>query len=210
MHILVFGASITYGAWDMEGGWVQRLRKVLDEKTLSDPNFYCLTYNLGVSGDTTEDALRRFEFETKQRTDEGEEIIFIFAIGSNDSLFVHSKNSCKKKPAETKENVVQLIKLAQKYASKIIFVGLLPADEAKTKPLEWDANLSYKNEYIKKYNEVIKKTCSENKIPFIDMFDKLMESDYIKTLDDGIHPNSEGHQKIFELVREYLVENKII
>jgi len=28
VNILVFGDSITYGAWDEEGGWVQRLRKL--------------------------------------------------------------------------------------------------------------------------------------------------------------------------------------
>ena len=39
-RILIFGDSITYGAWDKEGGWVQRLRKFLDERNLTDPNFY--------------------------------------------------------------------------------------------------------------------------------------------------------------------------
>ena len=32
--ILVFGTSTTYGAWDSEGGWVQRLTKYLDNKQL--------------------------------------------------------------------------------------------------------------------------------------------------------------------------------
>ena len=40
--LLVFGDSITYGAWDLEGGWVQRLRSFIDKKNLTDPNFYCL------------------------------------------------------------------------------------------------------------------------------------------------------------------------
>ena len=50
VQILIFGDSIAWGAWDKEGGWVQRLRKLIDEKNLSDPEFYCLVYNLGVSG----------------------------------------------------------------------------------------------------------------------------------------------------------------
>jgi len=67
-HILVFGTSTTYGAWDSEGGWVARLRKFLDEKTISS-NYKSegLIYNLGVSGDKTEDVLKRFEPETKAR-----------------------------------------------------------------------------------------------------------------------------------------------
>lgn len=32
----IFGASITYGAWDLEyGGWVNRLRNFLDKRKLS-------------------------------------------------------------------------------------------------------------------------------------------------------------------------------
>ena len=69
-QILIFGDSIIYGAWDREGGWAARLRKFLDEKTLTEEDFYCLVYNLGISGDTTEDLLERFEFETEQRIKE--------------------------------------------------------------------------------------------------------------------------------------------
>jgi lysophospholipase L1-like esterase len=36
MRLLIFGDSITYGAWDIEGGWAARLRKFLDGKTLTD------------------------------------------------------------------------------------------------------------------------------------------------------------------------------
>ena len=50
--ILVFGTSSTYGCWDEEGGWVQRLRKHLDKKQLTDKDsdLYYLVYNLGISG----------------------------------------------------------------------------------------------------------------------------------------------------------------
>ncbi len=65
--ILVFGDSISYGAWDIEGGWVSRLRKFLDKKNLSEENFDCKVYNLGISGDNSSGVLNRFEFETRQR-----------------------------------------------------------------------------------------------------------------------------------------------
>src|SRR3989344_3552583 len=87
--ILVFGDSITYGAWDTNGGWVQRLRTYLDKKQLADPKLYYELYNLGVSGDTSTDLLERFEAETKQRIKRmsaKEEIIIIVAIGTNDSI----------------------------------------------------------------------------------------------------------------------------
>jgi lysophospholipase L1-like esterase len=209
-QILIFGDSITYGAWDKEGGWVQRLRKFLDEKNLTDSDFYCLVYNLGVSGNNSEDLLERFEFETKQRLKEDEETIIIFAIGINDSQFVHSKDKHGVPIDKFKDNIQKLISLAQKFSSKIIFVGLTPVDETKTAPIPWNADVSYKNEYIQKYNETIKTICEENKIYFIEIFEKLKELNYQELLEDGLHPNSEGHKKIFEIVKDFLIKNNLV
>jgi len=69
---------------------------------------------------------------------------------------------------------------------------------------------SYKNEYIRKYDEIIKTVCEENKINFVEVFRKFKELNYQNLLDDGLHPNSAGHQKIFEIVKDSLIKNKII
>ncbi|MCD6094549.1 hypothetical protein J7J39_01440 [bacterium] len=209
-RILVFGDSITYGAWDKEGGWVQRLRKFLDEKNLADSDFYCKVYNLGISGNNTEDILKRFEFETKQRLKEIDETIIIFAIGLNDSQFVHSENKNRIPLEKFKENIQKLIKSAKKFSSKIIFVGLSPVNETKTTPIPWDTDKSYRNEYIEQYNQTIKEVCREKKIYFIEIFEKLKDADYQKLLEDGLHPNSEGHQKIFEIVEDFLIKKNLI
>lgn len=94
--------------------------------------------------------------------------------------------------------------------SQIIFIGLIPVDEKKTLPIPWGTDVNYKNEYVSKYNEIIKSVCQENNIQFIEMFEEFMKLDYKKLLEDGLHPNSEGHQKIFEIVKDFLIENKII
>jgi len=205
VQILIFGDSITYGAWDKEGGWVRRLRKFLDENYED-----YLIYNLGISGNNTDDLIERFEFETKQRLKENDETIIIFAIGTNDSQFVHSENKNRIVLEKFKDNLQKLINLAQEFSSKIIFVGLTPVDETKTTPIPWNTDKSYKNEYIQKYNETIKNICDENKIYFIEVFEKLKETNYQELLEDGLHPNSVGHQKIFEVVKDFLIENKII
>ena len=62
-----------WGAWDRELGWAYRLKKYLDNKTLdSNFNSYYETHVLGVSGDTTEDLLKRFipEIEVRASSDE--------------------------------------------------------------------------------------------------------------------------------------------
>lgn len=210
-RILVFGDSISYGAWDKKGGWVQLLKGFLFEKSLTNPNFDCKVYNLGISGDTTEDLLERFKFEAKQRTKrEEEKPIIIFAIGLNDSYFIQSKNGVAVLAEKFKENIQKLINLAQKFSSKIIFIGLTPVDEPKVSPMPWDRDKSYSNENVAKYNEIIRMVCSENNIYFVEIFENLMKEKYKKLLEDGAHPNSDGHKRIFEIVKDFLIENKII
>ena len=211
-RILVFGDSIVYGAWDRgkEGGWVHRLRKFLDEKHFIEPDFDYSVYNLGVSDNIAEELLKRFGFETEQRLEEGEEIIIIFQIGINDSQFVVSENKLRTSPEKFKENIQKLINLAQKFTSRIVFLGLTPVEDEKVNPMPWAPGKSYRNEYVKEYNEILKSTCHKNKIPFVEIFEEWVKLDYKSLLEDGAHPNSQGHQKIFETVKDFLIQNEII
>ncbi len=52
-----------------------------------------MIYNVGVSGDTSELVLERFENEIKARlSDEGEDIIII-SIGINDSVYLNDQKN---------------------------------------------------------------------------------------------------------------------
>ena len=210
-QILIFGDSITCGYWDLRGGWVQKLKEKIDEKSLSAPkDFYYNLYNLSIDGNTTAELLKRFEFETKQRLI-NEETIFIFGIGINDSCFVQTKNVFLVLEENFRQNIQELIKLSKNYSSKIVFVGLTPVEEIKVTPLPWSkTGKSYRNKNIQKYNQIIKQVCEENEIYFIEIFENWIKTDYKKLLEDGVHPNSEGHKKIFEIVRDFLKEKKII
>ena len=76
-RICVFGDSITRGAFDFKkGGWANRLKVFSWEKGGMS------VYELGVSGDTSFDIVRRFDVELdvmKKRFD-----TIVFAIGLND------------------------------------------------------------------------------------------------------------------------------
>ncbi len=206
VNILVFGASITWGAWDIEGGWVQRLRKFLDKKN-TEGKSDLMVYNLGVSGDTSKWILERFENEIKGRLGEDKTIIIISA-GINDSVWVNKTKKLRVKTEDFEKNINKLIEIARKYSSKILFVGLTPCDEKKVDPIPWAPGWSYKNELIKKFDYKTKEVCKQQKIEFIDVYDKLRDSKEV--LQDGVHPNSKGHEIIFENVKEFLIKNKIV
>ena len=59
MVICIFGASITWGAYDREaGGWSDRLKVYFYNK-----DFETDVYNCGISGDKAADVLKRIEVE---------------------------------------------------------------------------------------------------------------------------------------------------
>ncbi len=211
-QILVFGTSTTYGCWDVEGGWVQRLRKYLDEKQLADPEQYYIVYNLGISGDTSTGILNRIEFESEQRLglkDKGEEVIVIVSVGANDSILNKKTKKNHVYILEYEKNIQKIVDKAKKIGSKVVFVGNKKMNESLVDPIPWLPGYAYKNKFVKMYEEKTKEVCKKNKVGFIDIFTELSEN-YEKMLTDGVHPNSEGHEKIFEVVKNYLFSNRII
>ena len=84
-RICVFGASITWGAFDdKKGGWVNRL------KLINFAQGNCIDiHNLGISGNTTNELLERIDTELFARNPD----LIIFSIGANDSSCFKSKNN---------------------------------------------------------------------------------------------------------------------
>jgi len=211
MKILIFGASTTYGKYDPDGGWAQRLRKHIDENAkITNTN---AIFNLGVSGDTSEDLLRRFEFETGGRIKklkENEDLIFIFSIGVNDSKYNHTKNKMEVEPGKFRENIGNLIQMARKFSPKIVFIGSQPVDDSRVDPAPWNTTKSFRLESIKQFNQIVEEVCKEESTHFIEILSEWSQSDHKNLLEDGLHPNAAGHKKIFELVRDFLTKQKII
>lgn len=209
-QILVFGDSIAYGAWDEEGGWVERLKREIHKRVISSNlKFYCDVYNLSIDGGFTKDILKRFEFEVQQRIIE-EETVIVFAIGINDSCFMKGKKTDEEFEVFRK-NILKLIQLSSKFSARIIFLGLAPVDEEKTNPIPLSRiRACYKNKYIKKYDDIIRSVCTEKNIDFIEIYDEFCNVKYKKFLFDGLHPNSIGHEKIYKIVSRYLKRKKII
>ncbi len=195
--ICIFGDSITWGAYDPKnGGWVTLLRNNLEPKDGS-------VYNCGISGDNTDDLLKRFKVEAKARKPE----VVIFAVGINDSQYTNSRENSRVPKARFIANLHTLIEQAKELTNSILFVGLTNVEESKLMPIPWSSkDKNYDNANASLYNSFIEEVCKDYDLPFLNILDLLG----IKDLHDGLHPNSNGHQKIFERVKEFLLENKII
>lgn len=197
MRVLIFGDSITQGFWDSEGGWASRIRKYYDRQTIDgsssgQPTFF----NLGVSGNSSDDVLARFENETKVRATE--ELSFVIAIGVNDARTKAGVNY-----SDTNrygQNLSGILKLARQYSNKILFVGLTPCVEKRSNPVSW-GDTGYTNGRIKEFDETLREFCNENQVPFVEVFEPFTAAEAgTELLPDSLHPNDEGHQLIADLV----------
>jgi len=101
---------------------------------------------------------------------------------------------------------LKLIEKAKKFTNKIIFIGIAKGDDGETKPLPASTTgKCYDKENVKIYNNIIKKVNKKEKLLFVEIIDKLNNKDFY----DGLHPNAKGHQKIFKIVKDFLIKNQI-
>lgn len=190
---IVFGDSIANGYYGYKTlGWVSLLNQEFMEKDL----FF---YNRAVSGDTSNDMKKYFEIELEAI----EPNLVLISIGINDSLKENGLNNVHKKDYE--KNVVIFVDYLQKKNIKVILVGIPNVDESRTLPVSW-RDVYYSNKDVFEYNQILKKISSEKQVPFIGTFGLLENED----LKDGLHPNDNGHIKIYEKVKGFLIENKLI
>lgn len=212
MNIIIFGDSIAWGAWDREGGWAGRLGRWANEISIrSEFAKEIYVYNLGIPGDSTRTLLERAKDELDRRTDD--DLILIFAIGANDTTFDPKDDNRipAVSPEEFRANMEKLIAQGRYYNAKsIIFIGLTPCNEDKTIPVSWDKHIAYSNFWLNEYREVMEDVVQENNVSYIAMWDVFAEGDWRSMLPDGIHPNAQAHEKMFQEVKKFLEDKKLL
>lgn len=207
MRVLVFGDSITQGYWDTEGGWVDALRKYYDERQFTDlqNNDEPTIFNLGISADNSSDILKRLEAETAARTWQNNLPTLIVQIGVNDSCL--EDGSPQVSLEQYKDNLEQMVTMAKKFGSGLVFVGSSCCHDNRTNPVVWGEHY-YSNADIKAYETAMSEVAIKTSTPFIPVFDKFKaELDKGRDLlPDGLHPNHEGHQVILDIVKPEIIK----
>lgn len=198
-RICVFGDSVVWGACiPKREAWADLLRNYLDETF----NYSIELYNLGIDGNTSAGVLQRLDAEAQARNPD----IIICAIGANDSIF-RSNNQFDVSESVFLHNLSGILEMAKKYTQQILFVGLVKGSDIETIPLKRSSTgKCYSKLAVKKYDGYIKSFAAQNNVPFVDVFSVLSDEDF----DDGLHPNMQGHSKIFQAVKEVLYEKKLI
>ncbi len=201
-NYIVIGDSITYGIGDFEsGGWATMFKKYIVNK---DDSKVCNNYVhiAAFPGATSTDILNKIDsilqsFNHKEFTN-----TIILSIGVNDTQEFNGnyKNSIE----QYRTNIEQIAKCVMNEGFNMIILGLtrIESDEK----FLWKPNKYYDNEIISEYDKdlslilgydtELKEFCKNSRIKYIPMQEVLQKEDFI----DGLHPNHNGHKKIFEKI----------
>jgi lysophospholipase L1-like esterase len=198
-RIFIFGDSIAFGRGVKNNeNWASEIHDFFD----TNYNEENIVFNLAIPSETSTELNARFEKEMKIRikskTVEDYNLVII-AIGIND---------CKLKLKESQvtkdhflKNIDEIIDIAEKYADKIVFIGL-----TKVKGKEIG---QFKNTLIREYNDLLEVACLSKKIMFIDIFKKWPACSDNYYCEDGVHLNKTGHKYIAErIINEFSSLNK--
>ena len=202
--IICFGDSITYGM-GQDGGWAGRLKEYFETTE------HQAVYNLGIPGDDTNDLLQRFDIEVEARLWDkrpDDNFLIIIAIGVNDCKYDEPGSKARINEKTFESNIKKLFAKAKKFKNaKVACIGIIPVDEKRTQPYE---ETSFSNERVSLFNNILKKSCEDDNLPFFDIFEPMSKEDYPSLLEDGLHPNKEGFDVMFTKIKEFLESNDLL
>ncbi len=178
--IVAFGDSLTAGyGVKLEESYPAQL-----EKELKKENISIEVINMGVSGETTTGGLERVDFVLSQKPD-----LVLIGLGANDMLRATS-------PELVKSNLEKIILAFKDKNIPVILLGM-------------EAQISNSFAYKKKFDVIYKDLAKKYDVALVPIF--LENVVLVKSLniDDGIHPNKQGYEKI---VKENVlpVVNKVL
>lgn len=200
--IAIFGDSVAVGHVDKKGGWPCRLKQFFNTLYINKKiNNSLSVHNFSISGANTNYLIDRF-FKEIKHLEWGQPRVIIFALGKNDSAYNFESKSNEIPVKKFKKNLETMINTCFEYKdTKILLLNIGNFNDEITYPVPWDVSIGYSRELIKPYNDVLKDLSTIPNVELIDLNSKLTLED----LYDGVHPNSNGHKKIYEEVLEKIM-----
>lgn len=196
MRILVFGDSIAYGSWDIEGGWVDRLKRRAHAITIeSGGETKVQVINLGIGGNTSTKLAARIDAEIQSRLSPSWTLGVVISVGVNDARTIDG--AIEVTLEQYIGNIEHIITTVRQYTEHILLVGLTPIKKEEVVLKEQ----IYSDGRIQEYDQALERTANENKVSYIGLRERFVAGglDSLFSYDD-LHPNSQGHEKILQQV----------
>lgn len=196
MKILVFGDSISRWAFDQDmWGWVERLKTHFFQWW--QKNYKHGVYNYSISSNDTRGVLEQISVHCDlMKKINPDDMMIILSIWSNDARYMQTPDQLFVPKQEFISNIERILDRCRIYTENIMILWLLPVDQDLCMPRHGEY---YDNTYIQEYDAILKDIAHQRWYTYIDMRDCINIS---TDLDDGLHPNTQGHVKIYERVKK--------
>ncbi|WP_345239139.1 GDSL-type esterase/lipase family protein [Pontibacillus salipaludis] len=178
--MVCFGDSITAGHGFTQSPLTKQLQEELRDMVI---------VNRGVSGDTTEDGVKRFERDVLAQSPSMVTILF----GSNDGA------DHRKVPLEQfRNNLLHMIKRLED--TSVLLITPPAVDE--------EAQQKRTNEKLRSYANVVREVAEETGIECFDLFGEMVKMKDFKSLvdgpdHDGLHFSLEGYDFLTSKIKEF-------
>ncbi|MFG1486453.1 arylesterase [Halobacteriovorax sp. RZ-1] len=173
--VLFLGDSLTAGyGIDPEKAYPNLVKDILKKEGIEIE-----VMNASISGSTSASAVSRLKWSLRGKPD-----VMLLALGANDGLRGIKLHS-------TKENLKNAIKLAKSKGVKVILAGMqIPPN--------------YGPEYTKEFQKMFPDLKKEEGVTLLPFLLKDVAGQRQYNIDDGIHPNEEGHKIIARTVAPFI------
>ncbi len=212
MRVLAFGDSITQGFHDeVAGGWCNRLVVEVMKRGI-ESDYEKSIINLGISGDTSADLLKRIKAEVESRIlkyPSSTYDIALIAIGVNDTQYSMETKLPKISLEDTEINLKKAIDVCHGFNMRVVFVGPSPVYEPRIQPMTWKPSHGYSNTLIRERSDLIRRVATDMECDFIDTTD-IYGGKEEQVLPDGIHPNASGHNMLYVHIKSCLEKLDIL
>ena len=179
--ILFYGDSLTAGY----GLSTDQAFPAIVQRKITEKGYNYEVINAGLSGETSAGGLARIDWVLKKPID-----IFVLELGANDGL--------RGLPLEqTEANLQKIIdRVKEKNPGvKIVIAGMMVPPNMGT-------------EYSQAFQQIFKRLTKKNQAHFIPFLLEGVAGDQELNLNDGIHPNPEGHiivaNNVWEVIKNIL------
>ncbi len=207
MRIIIFWDSIAEWLWDYEKwGWPQRLKTHFWKKSGYDTQVISFWISAHTSTHLKNYIKTCFDAVSKRQEDKYKESIVIIALWINDSAISIQTWKNQVDFEVFKSNIRQISEYLkhEKLIKKAIFLENINVIESLINNLEIAEEHYFYNSEIQRYNLFIQEICNENHFEFFSLFWAMKEDDLQI---DGLHPNSDWHEKIYQQVSLQLEKN---
>ena len=175
------------------------LRAELPDRGLVGP-----VINAGVGGNTTADAMARFQTDVLDRDPD----IVVMQFGINDCRIYDGNTEPRVSLATYKSNMTTMTQQLKAAGKKVVLMT--------PNPLYWSERIhdlwNYTEEEVaasdpvNEYAEAVRQIASAEDVPLVDIYNLFkQQEDYQSLLLDDIHPNAEGHRLVANALMNTLV-----